>query len=218
MGVRTRDVANPRHHRHGRIRLLRVLRRFSLCLLVGAVAGCDLGPDEVLPAPPSEDYEMRGFSWVVDDKLAGMPRPGGRGDLDADLAFIADHVEVLVSLIEQEVVVTAAPTYGLEVLHLPVRDFTAPTQEQLHEFVAAVAEAHDRGEAVGVHCGAGLGRTGTFLSAYFVAQGMTADEAIAHVRALRPGSVETTSQLKAIHDFAMWDQTHPAIEDEPPAR
>jgi atypical dual specificity phosphatase len=194
-----------------------VLRRFSLCLLVAGVAACDLGPDEVLPPSPSEDYEMRGFSWVLDDRLAGMPRPGGRGDLDADLVFIADHVEVLVSLIEQEVVANAAPTYGLEVVHLPVRDFTAPTQDQLHEFVALVADAHGRGEAVGVHCGAGLGRTGTFLSAYFVSRGMGADEAIAHVRALRPGSVETSSQIKAIHDFATWGETDPAV-DEPARR
>ena len=99
----------------------------TLAATAGIAQARDLGPDEALPPAPSEDYVMRGFSWVVADKLAGMPHPGARGDLDADLAFVADRVEVLVSLVEQEVVATAAPTYGLEVLHLPVRDFTAPT-------------------------------------------------------------------------------------------
>ena len=42
-----------------------------------------------------------------------------------------------------------------------------------------------------VHCGAGLGRTGTVVAAFLAAQGMPPEEAIREVRRLRPGSLET---------------------------
>ena len=50
--------------------------------------------------------------------------------------------------------------------------------------------------------GAGLGRTGVVLAAYFVAKGATAQNAIARVRRLRPGSVETDEQAEAIEHYA----------------
>jgi atypical dual specificity phosphatase len=54
---------------------------------------------------------------------------------------------------------------------------------------------------VAVQCLAGKGRTGTVLAAYFVRQGLTADEAIRKVRDLRPGSVEVAEQEEAIRAY-----------------
>ncbi len=143
-----------------------------------------------------------GFSWVVDNKLAGMARPGGRQPAADDFAFIGEQgIELLFSLTEDEIAVELAAEHGVDVVHLPVKDFTAPTLAQLEEFVAKASAAIGEERAVGVHCGAGKGRTGTFLAAYFVAQGMTAAEAIARVRYLRPGSVETSAQEQVIADY-----------------
>jgi atypical dual specificity phosphatase len=86
-------------------------------------------------------------------------------------------------------------------LHLPVPDFTPPTLEQLERGVNAIEMAIDSGTRVAVHCGAGLGRTGTLLACYLVRRGLAADEAIARVRAIRPGSVETPAQEAAVHAF-----------------
>ena len=207
------------------------MRRFPTLVVLPLVAlaagagGCGLGPDEVVPveaaavgddAPNEGSPEMRGYSWVIDGQLAGMPRPGGREPLEVDLSFLEGQgIDLLVSLTEVGTDPVAAASHGIDVLHLPVKDFTAPTLLQLREFVIAATRAMAEGRAVGVHCGAGKGRTGTFLSSYFVAQGMTGDEAIEHVRALRPGSVETAAQAQAVRDYAAWARSAAAAAAAP---
>jgi atypical dual specificity phosphatase len=55
---------------------------------------------------------------------------------------------------------------------------------------------------VAVHCGAGLGRTGVILACWFVSKNLSVKNAIARVRRLRPGSIETESQEEAVAEFA----------------
>ncbi len=148
----------------------------------------DTGPVEVLP--------MDGFSFV-DDHLAGMPRPWGD-----DFAFLADEqIALLVGLRLDPVDDADLVAHGLDYLHLPIEDFHAPTLEQQEAFVAAVRERLASGQRVGVHCTAGLGRTGTMLATWFVAEGMSPADAIDHVRQLRPGSIETDEQEQAVARF-----------------
>ena len=78
----------------------------------------------------------------------------------------------------------------------------APDQDQLERAVSAVVRATERGMGVAVHCGAGLGRTGVILAGYFVVKGLSAANAIARVRRLRPGSIETEDHAQAIEEFA----------------
>ncbi|MHC4885453.1 MAG: phosphatase domain-containing protein, partial [Planctomycetota bacterium] len=52
------------------------------------------------------------------------------------------------------------------------------------------------------HCGTGIGRTGTMLACYLVAQGRSADAAIRELRRSRPGSIETRAQIRVVHDYA----------------
>src|SRR5262245_5496046 len=104
---------------------------------------------------------MTGFSFVVEGELAGMPRPGTRQALAADMDYLAEQgIELLVSLTEVGTDPVEAYRHHITVLHLPVRDFTAPSLQQLADFTRAAHAAIDQGKAVGVHCGAGLGRTG----------------------------------------------------------
>jgi len=67
--------------------------------------------------------------------------------------------------------------------------------------VAAIVKAHERKMAMAIHCAAGLGRTGVVLACYFIDKGLSATNAIARVRRLRPGSIETAEQEDAIVEF-----------------
>ncbi len=89
--------------------------------------------------------------------------------------------------------------HGMREVHLPVRDFAAPSPEQVERGVGEILGARSPGEAVAVHCGGGLGRTGTLLACYLAGEhGLDAGDAILRVRALRPGSVETPGQAAAV--------------------
>jgi atypical dual specificity phosphatase len=78
----------------------------------------------------------------------------------------------------------------------------APTATQVAQAIATIEAAVQGGQRVAVHCLAGVGRTGTVLAAYLVYQGASAAEAVAEVRSLRPGSLETAAQVDAVHRYA----------------
>jgi len=139
------------------------------------------------------------FDWLVPDQLAASVNPMAA---PAVLEMLRSaQIDVGVNLHEASVAEVLRPLSIREV-HIPVEDLTPPSQEQLDRGVAAISSALADGQRVVVSCGAGLGRTGTLVAAYFVSQGMTASGAIAHVRAQRPGSVETVEQEAAVQEFA----------------
>ena len=48
----------------------------------------------------------------------------------------------------------------------------------------------------------GQGRTGTVLAAYLIRGGLSADDALAEVRAICPGAISSAEQEAALHAFA----------------
>lgn len=140
-----------------------------------------------------------GFSWVEKPLLAALARPSAPEDLSW---LRAQGIELLVSLTEDRPRRDWTEQAGLLVFHEPLEDMEAPTQEQLQRAVSAVLRAIVRGMAVAVHCEAGKGRTGVVLASYFVTKGLTATNAIARVRRLRSGSIETREQEEAVELFA----------------
>jgi atypical dual specificity phosphatase len=140
-----------------------------------------------------------GFSWVDQPHLAAMAAPGSA----ADLTWLRRHkVDVLVSLTEDPLPKRWVDDAGIMVVNVPVPDMEPPSDRQLDYLLDTIKKANSAGMGVGVHCGAGLGRTGTVLAVYFVALGVPAQRAIDRVRDLRPGSIETTEQERAIERFA----------------
>ncbi len=137
-------------------------------------------------------------AWLEPQLLGcGYPRR------EAALAGLAQQgVSVLVNLHKRRHDPSRLARHGLVEVHLPVRDFLAPSPAQVEQGIAAIAEAVAAGERIAVHCGGGLGRTGTLLACYLVHQGWGGEAAIARVREVRPGSVETAGQVEAVHAYA----------------
>lgn len=143
---------------------------------------------------PEPDHPHAEFSKITDQFFVGtnmccqahegkLTRMGFAADLDLE----EDRQELPPKV----------PAY----LWLPVRDHAAPSQEQLRvgsSFIDAVVRG---GGKVYVHCRAGHGRGPTVAAAYFIAQGMTTDEAIAKVRTGRPGAHPEPPQVEALRAF-----------------
>ena len=104
---------------------------------------------------------------------------------------------------------------------MPVPNYHPPTAEQMDAVVDAVARVVGAGGAVMEHCGGGKGRAGTVAACLLLRFGadgvlahaareaageldaeagaaMSSDEAIATIRRLRPGSIETTRQVRVV--------------------
>ena len=147
-------------------------------------------------------YMQSGFSWVIENQLAGMSYPGSVASLEDDAEFLAEQgISLLISLTGGVPDPAVLARHQIETLHLPVEDFHPPTLQQQIDFVEKTKETLDRGGRVGVHCAAGIGRTGTMLATYLVSLGSTPEDAIAEVRELRPGSIETGSQEDAVRAY-----------------
>ncbi|NLO08173.1 MAG: protein tyrosine phosphatase [candidate division WS1 bacterium] len=133
-------------------------------------------------------------SWIIEGEIAAFSAFVLR-DLDA-LAEMG--ICGIVSLTEDSPIELVGEGTRFRLLHIPVTDMTPPDSDQIARFVSFVETLVDEGCAVGVHCLAGLGRTGTMIACYLVSEGHGADEAIAMVRRARPGSIQTEEQEQAI--------------------
>jgi atypical dual specificity phosphatase len=143
--------------------------------------------------------QPRAFSWIEWPRLAALAMP----ETEEELHWLRQQgIQLLLSLTEDPPPRTWVNNAGLLLLHVPIVDLEAPSQDQLDQCISAVGRAMENNMGVAIHCGAGLGRTGTILAAFFVHRSMSAGQAIARVRSLRPGSVETPEQADAIAEFA----------------
>ena len=149
---------------------------------------------------------LRQLGLVVDRGspiVAGGPLACAYPRRRAALAALARQgITLLVNLHERPHDPARLARHGLRQLHLPVADFAPPAPDQLDRGVAAIRAAVAADQGVAVHCGAGLGRTGTLLACLLVDGGLDAPTAIARVRAARPGSIETAAQVAAVAAFA----------------
>jgi protein-tyrosine phosphatase len=87
---------------------------------------------------------------------------------------------------------------GLERLAIPLRDGQTPSPAEIEQFLSAVTSSAG---PVFVHCGAGVGRTGTMVAAYLVASGETNEwTAMRRNLSVGPPSLEQLAFVAGLND------------------
>lgn len=146
----------------------------------------------------SRTNEPPNFSWVEPQKLAALALPSE----PRHYKFMLENgIKHLVCLCESK-----PPHHdscpGLTLHHISIVDFTPPGLNQIQRFLSIVEEANAKAEGVAVHCMHGHGRTGTMLACYLVkTRHISGLEAIKEIRRLRPESIETHEQERAVIEF-----------------
>jgi hypothetical protein len=150
-----------------------------------------------------------------------IPLPAGHGRLflcgkhyigpDAEAALERAGAAIAVCLTERYELEARYPDYVAwldghatsKAIWYPIADLHAPSAGDLAELVARVRARLDAGDGVIVHCGAGIGRAGTLAAALLMSLGAGHDDALAAVRAARPGAgPQTLTQDLLLAEYA----------------
>jgi len=141
-------------------------------------------------------------AWLETDlpgRIGLMAAPSARADLrelremgvDLLVPLVEDHE---LELLDIAWLPRVALDLGMAVLRLPIVDMGVPERASAAAVVTRILGKVRAGGTVVVHCRGGLGRTGTLAACCLVVLGAPAEQAIAAVRAVRPGSIETRGQ------------------------
>ena len=140
------------------------------------------------------------FSWLETDQIAGMGQPQS-GDIEL---LYEKGIRCIVSLTEWPLDKEAVLAVDMDYLHVPILDMQSPTLQDVIKTMDFVESRIQQNRLTVLHCGAGIGRTGTMLACYLVKRQYTPDDALARVRLERPGSVETLAQESIVYEYAKY--------------
>ncbi len=155
------------------------------------------------------------------DKLYLDAMPGRRTPIDNWITEIAENrIDVVVCLASEAEIQKKSPDYadlrenkrngGGQVIlpvgdretvlkDFPIKDFSVPAADDVESFWILAAEIAHRlkeGFRVFVHCGAGIGRSGTFAVAVLMMMGKTVEDATQEITQVR--SLPETEEQKAL--------------------
>ncbi|XP_052740475.1 dual specificity protein phosphatase 23 [Bicyclus anynana] len=141
-------------------------------------------------------YPPYNFSWLIENKIAGMGCP----QTAANLNYLADvGINHLITLSAEKIPPILECSRKLKWTEIRIKESAAPTLRQIIKFIEICERAEINGEIIGVHCRHGRGRTGAMLACYLVKfKNMAPERAVLTVRVQRPGSCETFDQQKIV--------------------
>lgn len=185
------DAPEPRRPMRLGRRLLRLVAGFVAVLVIGnlvilgAHAFAMRNASGTAVDVPADVAAIRNFE-AVDGTLWRGGAPGA----DDYRALAAAGVTTVVDLRAERglhIPEDLLTELGVTRVAIPIRDGQTPTTEQVGRFLDAVEGADGR---VYIHCGAGVGRTGTMAAAYAVARGRSGWDAMRANLAVGPPSLE----------------------------
>ncbi|MCX7046459.1 MAG: dual specificity protein phosphatase 23 [Candidatus Sumerlaeota bacterium] len=143
------------------------------------------------------------FSYLIEGRLAGCATPAWSACVNkAFTALYEEGIRAVVSLDSDSDFQAHAKEFGFEYFLSPIPDFSVPSLPQVEECLRFIESNLKADKPVAVHCRAGMGRTGTILACYLIRhEGKSAQDAIARIRQMRPGSIETEEQEEFIQDY-----------------
>ncbi|KAJ9585803.1 hypothetical protein L9F63_002394 [Diploptera punctata] len=144
-------------------------------------------------------YPPWNFSWIIENELAAMAWPQST----ANLLFIEKQgIKHLVTLSpEKRPPIHSFP--NLNWTEIAIKEFRSPSISQIRKFIDVCKRSKIKSEPVGVHCRMGRGRTGVMAACYLVYfYNQSPERAIINLRLIRPGSLETEEQEKAVIVYA----------------
>lgn len=140
-----------------------------------------------------------------------MPKPSGEW-LQDDLSFYldigVDHVVSLLETDEQSELGLSAEglvcvEVGLTFTSFPIPDRDIPTSDNFQSLVTKLAEELGNGTSVGVHCRAGIGRSGLVTCCILKTIGLDSATAIRLVSEARGLAVpDTQTQINFINSYS----------------
>lgn len=137
------------------------------------------------------------FSWLFNDTLAGSGMPTTFDEFEW---VLKQGVKSVVTMTENPL--PSQWLDGIEYLHVPTEDLTAPDMEKIELAVDFIERQIKNRQPVMVHCAAGMGRAGTILACYLIKyKNYSASKAIEKVRQERPGSIQSEVQELAVSFF-----------------
>lgn len=146
-----------------------------------------------------------GFHWVHGKTLAALARPGLLESLETDLQLL-DTLGIGQLLCLEEVLPydPAQLPPSLSVRHFPIVDMLAPPSlPAVQALIRALRADAASGLRTGVHCRAGLGRTGTIVGCYVSAVlDLDGAGALAAIRRINPRFVQTEAQAEFVEAFS----------------
>ncbi|KAF9567727.1 ATP dependent DNA ligase [Agrocybe pediades] len=171
----------------------------------------------------------RWFRWIIPYHLAVMSTPRNDEDINA-LASPPIGIRHVLTLTE-ETPLSESWFQGKQISNtfLPVPNYFPPSIEQMDLIMRLFDD--DKKLPILVHCGGGKGRAGTVIACYLAAYGfrkpqyeqdhpeLSGPEAIASLRTLRPGSLETAQQEAFVSKWCsvIWKRqsVYPDLPSEP---
>jgi protein-tyrosine phosphatase len=152
--------------------------------------------------------------WIhqfADGNLATMAAPRLDDQFESTILNWKDEgVDVVVSMLENseipnllDVERALCEEFGMEFFSVPVRDKTVPDSVELFADVAReLAERIAGGQAVAIHCRAGIGRSTTMAACVLILLGVAGEDALDMIAVARGLEVpETEAQRQWILDF-----------------